>query len=152
MRHICKINDIDGNRILTLPLTPNDKMRELYKKTDLGLFTNRCEGGTNLVLMEYMACGKPVVASYNSGHKDILTKENSYPLTKMEEFNIYDNDKNLICKWEEPDLDEIIANIEFAYNNREAARQVGKKAGEDLKKIYMAGKRRLITRQYYTLI
>lgn len=134
MRYICKINNIDGQKILTLPLTPNEKMRELYKKTDLGLFPNRCEGGTNLVLMEYMACGKPVIASFNSGHKDILTDENSYPLKKMKEFKIYDNDNTLMCNWEEPDIDEIVTLIEFAYNNRDAIKQKGKKAGEDLKK------------------
>lgn len=134
MRHICRINDIDGDKIFTLPLTPNEKMRELYKKTDIGLFPNRCEGGTNLVLMEYMACGKPVIASFNSGHKDIITDENSYPLRKMQEFKIYDNDNTLMCNWEEPDLDEIVALIEYAYNNRDAIKQTGKKAGEDLKK------------------
>lgn len=135
MRHICKINNIDGDRIFTLPLTPNTKMRELYSKTDIGLFPNRCEGGTNLVLMEYMACAKPVIASFNSGHKDILTDENSYPLYNMTDYKIRDAGNNLICSWADPDLDEIVARLEYAYNNRQAIKQKGIKAGEELKKL-----------------
>jgi tetratricopeptide (TPR) repeat protein len=134
MRHICAINNINGDKILTLPLTPNNKMRELYKKTDIALFPNRCEGGTNLVLMEYMACGKPVIASFNSGHKDIITDDNSYPLRKMKEFKLFDNEKRLIADWEEPDIDEIVSLIEFAYNNRDAIKAKGKSAGEHMKK------------------
>lgn len=43
----------------------------VMNSTDLGVFPNRCEGGTNLVLMEYMACGKPSCASTGTGHADI---------------------------------------------------------------------------------
>ncbi len=133
MINLCTINGIDGDKVLTLPITPNNKLRDLYLSTDIGLFPNRCEGGTNLVLMEYMACGKPVIASYTSGHTDILTDENSLPLTHMKEFKLYDDNKNLFADWEEPDIDEIIAKIEYAYFNRENIKQIGKKAGEFMK-------------------
>ncbi len=89
MVNLCQINKIDGNKVFTLPITPNNKLRELYLNSDIGLFPNRCEGGTNLVLMEYMACGKPVIASFNSGHKDILTESNSLSLKYMHEFKLY---------------------------------------------------------------
>ncbi len=130
MVNLCKINGINGEKIFTLPLIPNDKLRDLYLSSDIGLFPNRCEGGTNLVLMEYMACGKPVIASYNSGHKDILTNENSLPLINMREFKLYDNDKHLVADWEEPDIDEIVAKLEYAYFNRDEVKKVGKNAGE----------------------
>ncbi len=135
MVHLCKINEIDGNKVLTLPITPNDKLRELYLSSDIGLFPNRCEGGTNLVLMEYMACGNPVIASYNSGHKDILTPENSLRLEHMHEFKLYDDNKKLIADWEEPDIDEIISKLEYAYLNREKVKQIGRNAGEYMKKL-----------------
>ena len=134
MVNICRINDIDGDRIFTLPITPNKKLRDLYLSSDIGLFPNRCEGGTNLVMMEYMACGKPVIASYNSGHKDILTKENSIRLERMHEFKLFGEDKSLTADWEEPDLDEIIAKLEYAYFNRDEIKQTGKNAGEFMKK------------------
>ena len=133
MQNIYKINDIDPSRIFTIPLVPNEKLRELYLKSDIGLFPNRCEGGTNLVMMEYMACGKPVIASYNSGHKDILNEQSSIPLKNMNDFRLYDNEQNLVADWSEPDLDEIIAKIEFAYHNREKIRNIGNSAAEHLK-------------------
>ena len=133
MINLCKINEIDGDKVLTLPITPNNKLRELYLNSDIGLFPNRCEGGTNLVLMEYMACGKPVVASFNSGHKDILTDNNSLRLEHMHEFKLYDNNKRLVADWEEPDIDEIISKLEYAYLNRDKIKQIGKTAGEFLK-------------------
>ncbi len=135
MSNLYNINNIDADRIFTLPLVPNYKLRELYLKTDIGLFPNRCEGGTNLVLMEYMACGKPVVASFNSGHKDILTNDNSLRLEKMQSFKVYDNNNNLNADWEEPDLDEIIEKIEFAYQNREHIKNIGEKAALDMKNL-----------------
>lgn len=131
--HNLSLNNIDLRRVFILPNTPNEKMRELYLKTDIGLFPNRCEGGTNLVLMEYMACGKPVVASYNSGHKDILTESNSIRLNEMKKIHLQNNGK-LFADWEEPLLDEIISKIEFAYNNREKLKSIGRQAASDMKK------------------
>ena len=133
MINLCRINNIDGSKVFTLPITPSDKLRDLYYSSDIGLFPNRCEGGTNLVLMEYMACGKPVVASFNSGHKDILTENNSLQLKEMHEFKLFDESKKLMVDWEEPDLDEIISKLEYSYFHRDSLIQIGQKAGEDMK-------------------
>jgi tetratricopeptide (TPR) repeat protein/glycosyltransferase involved in cell wall biosynthesis len=132
MHNIYQLNNLDENRIFTLPLTNNQIMRDVYIKTDLGLFPNRCEGGTNLVMMEYMACGKPVVASFNTGHKDILKKNNSLRLLNMNEFLLYNEKNEVIARWEEPTLDEIIYQIEFAYNNRDEIKKLGKQAAMDM--------------------
>ena len=133
MINLCKINNIDGNKVFSLPITPGNKLRDLYLNSDIGLFPNRCEGGTNLVLMEYMACGKPVIASFNSGHKDILTEDNSLQLKDMHEFKLFDDNKNLIADWEEPDIDEIISKLEYAYYNRDVIKKVGINAAEFMK-------------------
>ena len=103
----------------------------VYAKTDIGLFPNRCEGGTNLVLMEYMASGRPAIASYTSGHTDIINSENSLMLTDLEEFNIYENEKPT-AEWEEASVEEIVENIEYAYHNRSIIKTLGKKAAEDM--------------------
>ncbi len=134
MLNICKVNDLDSARVFSLPLIPNKNLREVYLTSDIGLFPNRCEGGTNLIMMEYMACGKPVIASFNTGHKDILSADNSIMLEKMKEFNLYNSDNRLMSNWEEPDLDEIIDKIEYAYNNRDRLKIIGEKAAEDMKK------------------
>jgi len=132
MNHLYAINGMDTKRIFTYELINNKELREFYSQTDIGLFPNRCEGGTNLVLMEYMACAKPVIASYNTGHKDVLTENNSFKLTEMKEDKIYYNNK-LWADWEEPSLDEIVAKLEYAYFNRNEMRQKGKTAGEFMK-------------------
>lgn len=127
-------NGIDPKRVITLPLVQNKQLPDLYEKTDIGLFPNRAEGGTNLVLMEYMASGRPVIASYNTGHKDVIGEGHSYPLEKMSSLQIKGENDRIIAFWEEPDLDEIIASIEYAYHNRDEIRETGKKAGEYMKK------------------
>ena len=48
------------------------QMASLIKQSDLAVFPNRCEGGTNLVAMEAIACGIPTVLSANSGHLDLM--------------------------------------------------------------------------------
>lgn len=126
LQYIMVTNGINMNNVITLPPLPNATMASIYKNTDIGLFPNRCEGGTNLVLMEYMACGKPVVASYNTGHKDILTDENSVPIKNMTKDN-----------WFEPDINEVIEHLEKAYldwskNKSAKLIKISKKAGEDL--------------------
>ncbi len=131
MKHIYQINGLDSSRIITLPIIPHDKQLEVYSKTDIGIFPNRCEGGTNLVLMEYMASGRPVIASYSSGHTDIINNENSLMLTDLKEYNIYKNEK-LSAEWEEASVEEIVENIEYAYHNRDTIRNLGKKAAEDM--------------------
>ena len=132
MDYLYRINGIDGERVTTYPIVSNLQLRSLYQQTDLGVFPNRCEGGTNLVLMEYMACAKPVVASYTSGHKDILTRQNSLMLTNMKRFLLHDDGKRLVASWEEPSLEELVATIEYAYHHREQIRAIGKRAGEDM--------------------
>jgi glycosyltransferase involved in cell wall biosynthesis len=133
MGNIYRLNGIDQNRVITLDLVNNRKLRTLYSKTDIALFPNRCEGGTNLVMMEYMACGKPVIASYTSGHKDVLDDNHALLLKDNKPFKINDANGNLWADWKEPSLDEIVDKLELAYNNRDKIRRLGKNAGEYMK-------------------
>lgn len=133
MHHLYKLNGIDSAGIITNEIIPNTSLRQIYCTTDIGLFPNRCEGGTNLVMMEYMACGKPVVASFNTGHKDILNESNSLPLKEMQPLRLYSKQNELWADWFEPSVDEVIEKIEWAYNNKQELLEKGKKAGEDLK-------------------
>ena len=48
------------------------QMASLMKQADVAVFPNRCEGGTNLVAMEAIACGVPTMLSANSGHLDLM--------------------------------------------------------------------------------
>ena len=131
INHILLENGIDLQRVITLMPRSNAQMARVYKNTDIGLFPNRCEGGTNLVLMEYMACAKPVIASYSSGHKDILNAANAKLIRSMQPMKIMADDK-LQAIWDDPDVDETIALLEAAYQNKNGLALMGKQAGKDL--------------------
>jgi glycosyltransferase involved in cell wall biosynthesis len=124
-------NGIDPEKVITLPPYPNIMMTRIYRNTDIGVFPNRCEGGTNLVMMEYMACGKPVVASYNSGQKDVLSASNSLMLTRMKQLSISSNGQP-IALWEEPALDELVEKLDWAYHHRDELRRIGGRAAQDM--------------------
>lgn len=132
MRQTYDDNGLDAERIITMDLVPHHELRTIFKQTDIGVFPNRCEGGTNLVLMEYMACAKPVIATEASGHKDILTKDNALLLKQLRAINIMDGDGALIGRWKDPSLDELVDRLEYAYHHRHAIKKIGAKAGEDL--------------------
>ena len=82
-------------------LLNSTQMASLLKQADLAIFPNRCEGGTNLVAMEAIACGIPTVLSANSGHLDLmrlgcpgvisLPSKNSlsFPVSDFENFRIW---------------------------------------------------------------
>jgi len=131
MGHLYRINGLDPRRIFTIDLVPNATQRDLYAKTDIGVFPNRCEGGTNLVLMEYMACAKPVIASNTSGHCDIVTADNAVLLNQFSPMNIGDGGP-LTARWQDPSVDELVAAIEWAYHHRDKAKTLGQQAGRDL--------------------
>jgi glycosyltransferase involved in cell wall biosynthesis/SAM-dependent methyltransferase len=138
MRRTYTDNGLDSQRITTYELIPQTDQRALYAGTDVGLFPNRCEGGTNLVLMEYMACAKPVIAANTSGHKDVVNERNALLLNRMAPFNVMDANGQLIGRWQEPSLDEIIAQLEHAYHHRDAVARIGHQAGQDLKQFTWA--------------
>lgn len=123
-------NGIDPRKVITLPPVPHTKIAEIYKDTDCGLFPNRCEGGTNLVLMEYMACGKPAIASFCTGHTDVVNKDNSILLKDIGKLQIKNEKEELLQELDNPNIDEVIAELNRAYENRESIREIGRKAGE----------------------
>ncbi len=104
MNHIYEINGLNSDKIITLELTENTKLRNLYSQTDIGVFPNRCEGGTNLVLMEYMACGKPVIATNATGHTDVVTNDNAILLNNNKPLRLMNNNQ-IWAEWVEPSLD-----------------------------------------------
>jgi len=101
---------LDKERTMLLPIVSQDKLAKIMNSTDIGVFPNRVEGGTNLVLMEYLACGKPVIANNSTGQRDVLTTA----------YNYYVDSNNL--------LDNTIELLEYAYYNRGALVDMGKEA------------------------
>lgn len=65
---------------LDLPLIPNMLMPPILRECQAAIFPNRCEGGTNLVAMEAMACGVPTFVAANTGQKDLIDVLGASPL------------------------------------------------------------------------
>jgi len=102
---------------IDLPFTHNLLMPTVLRECDVAVFPNRCEGGTNLVAMECMACGVPTYVSYNTGQKDLVdllgcgafrTQKPVKPRAGMQTLE----------DWGETGVDEVMTALEFVYNNR----------------------------------
>jgi FkbM family methyltransferase len=89
---------------------------------DVALFPNRCEGCTNLVAMEAMACGVPAVLSANTGHLDLIVPGRVMPLHRQQP--VADPDGTRLG-WGESSIDEMVAALEHAYCHRDEAGAVG---------------------------
>jgi glycosyltransferase involved in cell wall biosynthesis len=107
-----------AHQVLDLGAVANASMPALLREMDVALFPNRCEGGTNLVAMETMACGVPTILSANTGHRDLIEGDNCYALTRQAPVPERPG-------WGESDLDEIVAALEAAYADRDDARRRG---------------------------
>jgi glycosyltransferase involved in cell wall biosynthesis len=123
LRSLCLLNGVDPTAVTTLPgLIPNREMANVYRECDIGLFPNRCEGGTNLVAMEFMACGRPIVTHSLTGHADIWNPGMMLYLVS--------HDKNL---WAESKVEDIVAAVERAIAHRDSLQMMGDKAAEHMK-------------------
>ena len=73
-------NGIPAGNVVDLGLRGNAEMGSLIVEADVALFTNRAEGGTNLVAMECLAAGVPTILSANTGHLDLIDDSRCFPL------------------------------------------------------------------------
>ncbi|MFZ4855263.1 MAG: tetratricopeptide repeat protein [Desulfuromonadaceae bacterium] len=119
---------IDPARVMLYPVMENHLMKSAYSNSDVGLFPNRCEGGNNMVMCEYMACGRPVIASTMTGHRDVVAPEHALCLNAYEPV-LARIGEDITGVWFEPALDEMIALLEQAYFDRKMLHSVGEAAG-----------------------
>ena len=128
-------NGIPPDRVYLAPLIDNALIRQIYQQTDIGIFPNRCEGGNNMVMCEYMACGRTVVASDATGHADVISARNAFPLADYEPLLINDVAGRAAAIWHEASVEEIVEQLECAYQNRDLCSQKGSSAAEDMKQL-----------------
>ena len=128
-------NNIPLDRVYLAPLVDNSLIRQIYQQTDVGIFPNRCEGGNNMVMCEYMACGRTVIASDATGHADVITGQNAFPLSSYSPILIKGAEDKPSAIWHEASVDELIEQLEFAYRNRNLCSQKGQVAAEDMKQL-----------------
>jgi glycosyltransferase involved in cell wall biosynthesis len=116
-------NGVDPGRIIDIGPIPNQITPWVLREMDCAVFPSRCEGGTNLVAMEAMACGVPVVLGRNTGVVDIITEQNCLTLDKQGAFT---SPQELGTEgWGEADVDEIIEALERLYSSQTLRRELG---------------------------
>ncbi|MGJ3254666.1 MAG: tetratricopeptide repeat protein [Elainellaceae cyanobacterium] len=117
-------NGIPKSACIELGPIPNHQVGQILREADVAVFPNRCEGGTNLVAMESLACGIPTILSANTGHLDLIHHENCYPLYQqnaVQPIPPYHGTDG----WGESTVDEVVETLEAVYQNRDQARQRG---------------------------
>ena len=123
-------NGIPSQNFMDLGLIPNNQIANTIRQMDLALFPNRAEGGTNLVAMECMACGIPVILSGNTGHLDLVQDDNCLILKDQKPVSHF---KVGTDGWGESQVDEIMNHLIFAYNNRDYLAHIGAQGADFMK-------------------
>ncbi len=111
-------NGICPEQFVDIGQVPNSAMPTILREADAAVFPNRCEGGTNLVAMEAMACGVPTILSANTGHLDLLADGAALALTRQRPVPWAPG-------WHESDVEEIVAALETIYTDRARAAALG---------------------------
>ncbi|MCC3407550.1 MAG: tetratricopeptide repeat protein [Microcoleus sp. PH2017_10_PVI_O_A] len=117
-------NGLPVESFIDIGLIPNHLAGQILREADCAVFTNRCEGGTNLVAMESMACGIPTILSANTGHLDLIYSNICYPLSHQGRVKPTAHFPG-VEGWGESDVEEVVEALEQVYTNREAAKNRG---------------------------
>lgn len=96
-----------------------DQIAAILAECHAAIFPNRCEGATNLVAMEAMACGVPVILSANTGHLDVIRDGACLPLSHQ---GPVADPAGRRRGWGESSVEEAVAHLETLYTDRAAAR------------------------------
>jgi glycosyltransferase involved in cell wall biosynthesis len=133
-------NGVERGSFTALPRLSQAKTSEILNDwVDVGLFTNRCEGGTNLVAMETLGSGVPVILSDNTGHRDLVERvcegeegvsgsgreDGCYALKDQRRVEFEGGEEGEFEGWGESQVDEVVATLEKVYRDRDAAKRVG---------------------------
>jgi len=117
-------NGLPADSFVDLGPLANTATAPLLREVDVALLPSRCEGGTNLVAMECMATGVPVILSRNTGHVDLIGTDNCYTLDLQIPMGEVMRRPDLEG-WGESSIEEIVMRLEDAYGDREGARRRG---------------------------
>jgi glycosyltransferase involved in cell wall biosynthesis len=109
---------MDMNRVFDCGMVAHEDMPKAYGLAHIGLFPNRCEAGNNLVMCEFMACGRPVIASWAHGHRDALS-DLEIPTSPGPGPYLLANGSYDPAGWFNPEVSDIIAHLEHAYQHRD---------------------------------
>lgn len=112
---------VPADAFVDLGFLTRAQIAPILAECDAALFPNRCEGATNLVAMEAMACGVPVILSDNTGHRDLIHADNCLPLRQQ---TPVPNPRGTRQGWSESSVEEAVTHLETLFTNRREARAI----------------------------
>ncbi|MCI2261675.1 glycosyltransferase [Xanthomonas indica] len=125
--------DPEGGRVVysVNESVPYYQIAQLYRSADCFVLPTRGEGW-GMPLLEAMACGVPVIASYWSAQQAFMDEDNSYPLqvslvpaeAKCPYYTGF--------KWALPDEEHLVHLLRRAFENQEESRAKGDQAAQDV--------------------
>ena len=116
-------NGLPQDSFIDVGMVPNPAMPSVLREADCAIFPNRCEGGTNLVAMEAMACGIPTILAANAGQRDLIVPDACYVLTRQDKVRPLGPEDG-VEGWGESSVEEAVEALESIYRDRaEAARR-----------------------------
>ena len=118
-------NGLPADAVIDLGVLAQPQMAQVLREMDAAVFTNRCEGGTNLVAMEAMACAVPTILSANTGHLNLIGLDTCYPLEQQRTVTATSKLYKGTLGWGESDPDEVVEQLARVYDDRDEARRRG---------------------------
>lgn len=125
--------DPEGGRIVYSEneSVPYYQIAQLYRSADCFVLPTRGEGW-GMPILEAMACGVPVIASYWSAQQAFLDDSNSYPL----QVSLVDAEAKCPYytgfKWALPDEDHLVRLFRHVFENPQEASEKGRRAAVDV--------------------
>jgi len=116
-----------------------EQMRDMMFNADCFVFPTRGEG-FGLTPFEAMATGLPTIVTGWSGPADYIDKDDTlildYDMVRSDDFNMLYKDhleyKEDTGYWAEPKFEQVRHYMRWCYENREKAKEMGKRAAERL--------------------
>jgi glycosyltransferase involved in cell wall biosynthesis len=121
---------VPAGQFLDLGAVPNASLPAVLREMDVAIFPNRCEGGTNLVAMECMACGVPTVLSANTGHLDLIDGDNCYVLQRQAPLTAECAGVADVPGWGESSVPELAEVLERVFSEKTEAVRRGRQGAE----------------------
>lgn len=118
-------NGAPADAFVDLGFLRREQIAPVLADCHAAVFPNRCEGATNLVAMEAMACGVPVILSDNTGHRDIIRDGACLALTRQTPTHDRDGAR---FGWMDSSVDELVERLETLYADRARAKALAEKA------------------------